>query len=605
MMAMKRSFCIFACILVGCMAVLSVVTGCTFNGETTKNNLVKFSAASSLETKVYYGDETNGYVQMIWENGDQIRIVSDRAQTSNNEYSHDYTLWHDREEGSHSFAKFVMDEGETGLRWEESGYYDFWASYPPVSLQTDGTITATLPDDAYLMVAHTKTTYNDQRKVFLSFYPAFTAIEITILSDAAGVTIQDCELYSSSTALSGRFTAKVGDSELRSYSVQSGLYYAEPALTSNIYGGKTFTFFCLPHDLRNMSLTCYYTKDGSRQNKSIDLVESGGSMVFAGGKYHRLSLTVDSSGGGEIIDFSSLTMGGCQMLLSLLKQNAWPLQQYAQSQNVYLDQNLAVNLFNYYVNDAGARRDARDAFKGTGSNSYSSAQLPVVKSFLETLTNYTHQNSLWATIEASDFNFVPNLETITQLEVDPQRINDYSLSIDVSGLQKLKSISLYKCTHLKVRNCPELTSVSVLNVDNNVACEFEMDNCPKVTSFSQDWNGQRGSFSFTNMSGLQVISLKNGASVNVSNCESLTNLSMEQSSNLSYLSLSNVPNFTTGNFNMVEKTVSVNLNNCSTNVSGATLNMKGNGNASNDGKTNSDNLTVTFTDYGGNVKVRF
>ena len=191
-MAMKRSFCIFACILVGCMAVLSVVTGCTFNGETTKNNLVKFSAASSLETKVYYGDETNGYVQMIWENGDQIRIVSDRAQTSNNEYAHDYTLWHDREEGSHSFAKFVMDEGETGLRWEESGYYDFWASYPPVSLQTDGTITATLPDDAYLMVAHTKTTYNDQRKVFLSFYPAFTAIEITILSDAAGVTIQDC-----------------------------------------------------------------------------------------------------------------------------------------------------------------------------------------------------------------------------------------------------------------------------------------------------------------------------------------------------------------------------------------------------------------------------
>ena len=51
--------------------------------------------------------------------------------------------------------------------------------------------------------------------------------------------------------------------------------------------------------------------------------------------------------------------------------------------------------------------------------------------------------------------------------------------------------------------------------------------------------------------------------------------------------------------------MSVYLNNCSTNVSNAAINMRGNGNASNDGKTNSDNLTVTFTDNGGNQKVRF
>ena len=375
---MKKSICAVLSAWVGCLSLLLAVTGCTFNNEPT-DSLIKFSAASSLETKVYYGDETDGYMQMVWENGDQIRIVSDRAQTANHEYSHDYTLRHDREEGSHSFAKFVMEEGETGLRWEETGYYDFFASYPPVSLATDGTVTATLPDDAYLMVAHTKTTYSEERRVFLSFYPAFTAVNVTILTDAAGVTIDDCELYSSSTALSGTFRAKIGDSGLTSYSVQSGRYYASPALTSNVYGGKEFTFFCLPHDLRNMSLTCYYTKNGNQQIKSIDLVESGGSMVFASGKYHRLSLTIDSSGGGEIIDFSSLTMGGCQMLLSLLKENAWSLQQYAQSQNVYLDQNLAVNLFNYYVNNNVGQVDARDAFKGTGNNSYTAAQLPVVK----------------------------------------------------------------------------------------------------------------------------------------------------------------------------------------------------------------------------------
>ena len=601
---MKNRSAISISVLIGFLSVLFFLSGCTMNEGTTDHRLVKFSAGSSLSTKVYYGSEEDGYMQMIWETGDEIRIVSDRAKTENNEYYHDYALRHDREEGSHSFAKFVMEEGESGLRWEDSGYYDFWATYPPVSVQTDGSFLASVPDDNFLMVAHTKTSYNDQRQVFLSFYPAFTAIEITILTDATGVTIDNCELYSSRTALTGTFYAKIGDAGIYNYSLQDGLYYADPQFTENVSGGKKFIFFCLPQDLRNVSVTCEYIKNGERKEKSIDLVESGSTMVFSSGLYHRLTLTLDSSG-GEIIDFSSMTMGGCQMLLSLLKQNAYSLQLYAQSQNIYLDQNQAVNLFNYYVNNNVGQVDARDAFKGTGSNSFTAAQLPVIKNFLATLTNYTHQNTLWATIEATDFQFVPNLETINQLEVDPQRINDYSLSIDVSGLQKLKSISLYKCTHLKVRDCPELTSVSVMNVDNNVSCEFEIKNCPKVTSFSQDWNGQRGSFTFTDMSGLQAISLKNGASVNVSNCQSLSTLSMEQANNLTSLSLSNVPNFQSGTFNTVEKTVSVTLNNCSANVSNATINMRGNGNASNDGKTASDNLTVTFTDNGGNVKTRF
>ncbi len=608
---MKRSF---VSILLGLVCAVFFVSGCALFEQQDSDNLIKFSAASSLKTKVHYGDFDNpnnpSSIQMIWDNGDKIRIVSDHAQTASGADFFDYPLVHDREEGSHSFAKFAQSENQSGLRWDEGGSYNFYATYPVVNVDYYGTFSASLPSDEYLMVAHTATSYDPAKKVFLSFYPAFTAIEITLLNNDSGVNITGCELSSSSTALIGTFTASIGNSSLSNLNIQSGVYYAEPVahLTNSLSnGGKRFIFFCLPQNLYNLSLTCFYTKNGSSYYKNISLKESGSNLMFEACKYHRLSLTVNSSGGGGggDVDFSSLTMGGCQMLLSLLKQNAWSLQQYAQSKNVYLDQNLAVNLFNYYVNNNVGQVDARDAFKGTGSNSYSSDQLPVVKSFLETLTNYTHQNSLWATIEASDFSFVPNLETITQLEVDPQRINDYSLSIDVSGLQKLKTISLYKCTHLKVRNCPELTSVSVLNIDNNVDSEFEMDNCPKVTSFSQDWNGQRGSFSFTNMSGLQVISLKNGASVNVSNCESLTNLSMEQASNLSSLSLSNVPNFTTGNFTTVEKTVSVNLNNCSTNVSGAALNMKGNGNASNDGKTNSDNLTVTFTDNGGNVKVRF
>lgn len=605
---MKHLYHPVAFVLAALVCLLMSVSGCALFEETTGDQVIRFTAASSLDTKVYYGNEQNGKIQLIWETGDQIRIVSDRARTSSGSSSHDYRLRHDREEGSHSYAKFDLnDAGENGLRWEESGDYEFYATYPAVSVSSDGSFSADVSDDRYLMVAHTTAAYNTQRKVFLSFYPAFTAFEVTITADDSSVSVDDSELYSLVTPMAGKFTAKIGNAGIYDYNVTSPERSAYPAssLTSGSRSSKTFIFFCLPQDLRNVVLYCTFTKDGQTRTKSLALSSGGSSIVFSACKYHRLNLTLDSSGGDVEIEFSDMSMGGCQMLLSLLKQNAWSLQQYAQNRGVTLDQNLAVNLFNYYVNNNVGQVDARDAFKGTGSNSFTSDQLPVIKDFLGTLTNYTHQNSLWASIEATDFVFVPNLETINQLEVDPQKVNNYGMSIDVSGLQKLKSISLYKCTHLSVSDCPQLTSVQMMNIDNNYSCDFSLSNCPKVTSFSQDWNGQRCSFSFTNMSGLQTISLKNGASVTVDNCSALTSLGMEQASNLESISISNAPNFTGGEFKTVEKTVSVSVSNCSANVSGATLILRGNGNATNAGKTNSDNLTVKFIDNGGNEKTRF
>lgn len=603
---MKKNICPLVSAFAGWVLLLFCATGCNLFEESSHNGVIHFSAASSLDTKVYYGGEQNGKIQLIWETGDYIRIVSDRARTVSGSSSHDYRLRHDREEGSHSFAKFDLNEaGENGLRWEESGTYDFYATYPPVSVSADGSFVADVTEDAYLMVAHTSTTYNAQRNVFLSFYPAFTAIEVSITADDPSVVLEDAELYSLITPMAGRFTAKIGNGGLYDYDVTLPERSAYPSITSGTRSSKTYTFFCLPQDLRGVTLYCTFTKDGQTLTKSLNLNQSGSYITFAACKYHRLAVTLDSSGGDVIIDFSDISMGGCQMYLSLLKQHAGQLQQYAQNRGVSIDQNLAVNLFNYYVNNNVGQVDARDAFKGTGNNSFTTDQLGVIKDFLGTLTDYQHQNSLWATIEETDFSLVPNLETISQLEVDPQKVNNYNMSINVNGLNKLRSISLYKCTHLSVSDCPQLTSVSMMNVDNNYSCEFSIDNCPKVTSFSQDWNGQRCSFEFTNMSGLRTINLKNGESVTIANCSELNSLTMEQASNLTSISLSNLPNFAGGECRMVEQTVSVSASNCSGNVSGATLTLRGNGNATNAGKTGSDNMTIQFIDNAGNEKARF
>ena len=602
---MKFSVRSFGYALLGVACSLMLLTSCEGLEISAGKRTIHFSAASTVSTKVYYGDEVNGFKQMIWENGDQIRIVSDRATTPSGDDTYDYTLIHDREQGARSYAKFdVEDSSSNGLQWEETGSYDFYATFPPVDVTSNGSISASIPADSYLMVAHTNTSYAANRRVFLSFYPAFTAIEVSVDSDDPDVVIDDCSLYSPYIDLVGRFTATIGDNALRNIYVTRGSSTATSDESWSYDGGATFVFFCLPQDLYGLELICFYTKDGQSRQKSVELTEDGSSMFFTACKYHRLELSLDSSeinNGG----FSDMSMGGCQMYLSLLKQNAWPLQQFASSRGVYLDQNLAVNLFNYYVNNNVGRVDARDAFSGSGSNSFTEQQLPIIEEFLSTLTTYYHQNSLWASIEANDFSLVPNLTTINQLEVDPQKVNDYDLSIDVGGLQHLTSISLYKCTKLTVRDCPELVTVSIMNQDSNQESDFAISNCPKVTSFSQDWNGQRGSFSFTDMPGLQSVTLHNGRSVTVNNCAALTSLSMDQANNLTSISISNAPIFTTGTFTSVEKTTSVRLNNVSNSVSSASITMRGNGTATNGGKTNSPNVTVTFSDWGGNVKASF
>ena len=614
----------FACVL--------LVAGCEMFGTGGKS--VNFAAASNLTTKAVYGDDFEdggvSYQQIVWENGDQIRIASNHAWTVEQDYYANYNVRHTRDNGRNSYGK-LSTQGD-GLQWTEEWThgYDFWAMYPAsaaTSLEEfnfSGNFTANIPRDQYLMVAHTAAAYA-QNKIVLEFYPAFTAFRITVRSDVEGVTINNCSLKSSdpNIPLTGDFSAHIEDQGISNYAPVSNLGYTASSsiVRSEADGSRTFVIFCLPGDLSNLVLTCSYTQDGASKTKSLLLADGNGApMTFSACKQHRMDLTVKTSSSGGGIEFD-LSIGGAQMILSILKEqiqgSGWQLayEKYQANQpegfrdfNDFWDKftNQHVNnYFNTFVSGADKTNppDCRAVFTEAY---FSETELEIIRDFLPTVTSYRHQNTLSESIYASDFDYLPNLRTIYQSEVDQGTVNvQPNVSIEIDGMESLENVNLHKWPNVTVRNCPNLQTLTYQNTDNNIGADILVENCPQLTSFNGDWNAQNARFVFRDLPAFQSINLPNAQSVTVQNCGSFTTLNMQQAKNLNTLVLSNTPNFQSGNLQQVEGTVAVTLSNCSTNVSGATINMQGNGNATNAGKTNSDNVTLTFKDYAGNVKASF
>jgi hypothetical protein len=627
---MKRLFFSFVSALSCFACLLALVAGCAIF-EPTDTGAIRFSAASSLSTKVYYGYERDGYMQMVWETGDQIRIVSDRARTPEDAGSlnwHDYSLRHDREEGSHSFAKFDLAENEKGLRWEDSGTYNFWATYPPVNVTEDGRFVAQVPNDSYLMVAHTRTSYDENRQVFLSFYPAFTAIEMTVVSDDDNVTISDCELFSTSTPLTGRFSALIGDSGIYSYTPTQTSRSASPSLVSGGGSYKTFTFFCLPQDLRGVSVTCHYVKNGSSYSKSLELTESGSSMVFSACKYHRLSLTLDSSGGGGGEIDMHLTVGGAQMLLYVLSnhESGWPsaIMRYSASQfgisdpvgylnstgwsnatPFYQDYfgkwQVIMSKISHFINYNGWNQ-ANERFNSTStvfpddSEHFTQDELAAITGFLATVTGTgsvgNGNTMITDDIVATDFAWMPGLTTIDCLQTD-QNMNPRP-SVEIASIPALTYINLNYYTYVTVSDCGGSGGVAInMSNANNTTGELIVRDLKLNDNFNIGNQHAHGPVTFDNVSGLSVLSLGNATNAHVQNCPDLTTVNVTTAheltdytvencnnftsfsisnagSNFKNLTLKNTPYFTQGTATTGLNGLTINLENCSSSVAAGT-----------------------------------
>jgi hypothetical protein len=80
---------------------------------------------------------------------------------------------------------------------------------------------------------------------------------------------------------------------------------------------------------------------------------------------------------------------------------------------------------------------------------------------------------------------------------------------------------------------------------------------------------------------------------------------LDRASRLESINFDSLPLFKTGSFISVDRNVSVSLKDCGTQITNGTITLRGNGNATNTKKENSDNISVKFIDNGGNTKANF
>ena len=253
--------------------------------------LIKFTGSNSVSTRADYGEQV-GNIQMIeWQNDDKIWITSDRARTRGGDAKHLYTLTPSRNTGSSSFAKFVLDEqDENGLRWED-GYSENYAFYSVYSLSTkvvpdeDGSFYVTAKDLPFLMTAYTTTTEvaASSAGVFLQFYPAFTAIHIS-MSAAENVTIQEWGIYSDTEILTSDFTAIItGEGQL------SDIFPKGNTSNHATAENNEETFFCLPIKYEDIIVSCTFEVGGKNATKTLKL------PTLKACYFNKLTLTLDSN----------------------------------------------------------------------------------------------------------------------------------------------------------------------------------------------------------------------------------------------------------------------------------------------------------------------
>ena len=252
----KQISIISAAILLGSLLLLS---GCNKNEFGQAGKLVRFGARSEgVSTRTEYGGKDNdasGIEPIWWKSGDKVRIVSDKAvvtNTTDQNYS-DYQFA-DFVDGNKSRAS-VTNVGTNGLAWVDGvDTYTFYGVYPETGLNLGytegnlGSIMGTIPtpqavsaheytladgsdpaDFFYpvkegkytvyepemqyaFMTAKSEGVKSADKKVELTFYPAFTAFEFTFESadPEVDINLTEFRMESTSTALAGAFSGEAG-----------------------------------------------------------------------------------------------------------------------------------------------------------------------------------------------------------------------------------------------------------------------------------------------------------------------------------------------------------------------------------------------------------
>ena len=295
---------------------LTLLAGC--QKEFGRGGEIRFVASSVAGpgTRAEYSGEgtTNSDGLLTWErinwvSGDQLRIWSDGAKTPSAANYSDYKVSDvNIKDGDPTRSQATVENASgNGLTWNgvESAC-GFWAVYP-ASLAGTGTgktvsslsISASQSPSDGLTNAPMVAAVNGvepESSVTLEFYPAFTAFEVTLKSKDQEITLKKVTLISTSTALSGSYSATIAPN--------GGTVYNCPALSSTngkveyTFGSNTkittdqsatFTILALPQQLKDMTIDFEVEIGGLTAHRKLALSDSNGNTIeFNACSKHRI-----------------------------------------------------------------------------------------------------------------------------------------------------------------------------------------------------------------------------------------------------------------------------------------------------------------------------
>lgn len=538
------------------------------------NSTIRFTSTAdktqiSPVTKACFGGDYANFQRIDWEEGDGVRIISDYAiSTSSSNYA-DYHVFDIQQVNEKSVGKLVNVSG-THLIWnsKHTGNYNFWSIYPisaASSMQDEGfngTFSANIPEDEFLMVSHAIVPYG-KKEINLQYYPAFTTFRFSMISDIENVVLNSVKL-SSSDYLIGDFTATIDGIVNKTSEITVSNGEKEIVLNTNtvlsMSSGVEFLFFCLPHDISAVKLTCNFTVNGEEIEKSLKL-----NYLFKASKQYRFYLKLNTN--KEIV-FSD-------GLIELVRCCSTIKYHYNEIRNMSHDQ-----VKSALLEDEQLQQDFIN--------------------FIENTAILHSSQTLIGNLSESDFKAFKRLEKIEYIDVS------FDSEIELNGLD-IDFAYFNHGIHYVIKDCQNLNNIKLLNINNNNSI-IEIDNCnniENITSEVVEWNAIGSQFIISNMNSLKSFSVHDAKSISFVNCPMLESINMDRISRLESITLENTPEFKTGTFTGAEKVIGVTLDNCGTNIENGLITIKGNGNATNNGKTNSENISVKFYDNGGNLITEF
>lgn len=293
---------------------LTLLAGCQKEfGRGGEIRFVASSVAGPQTRAEYSGEGTKDSNDLLtwerinWQTGDVVRIWSDAAKTPDNANYSDYRVSSvnvKSGDNTRSQAK-VENAAGNGLKWDgvESAC-GFWALYPASMAGTATSKTVDLsiagsqtPSDGLAsapMVAATEGV-SPGSSVSLEFYPAFTAFEITLKSADQGITLNSFALTSTSTALSGSYTAVIATGGATTYTCPARTatngkveYTFASGTTISKLDSTTFTILALPQVLKNLTIEFNVTMGSTTAVRKLALKKSGSFIDFAACSKHRI-----------------------------------------------------------------------------------------------------------------------------------------------------------------------------------------------------------------------------------------------------------------------------------------------------------------------------